>query len=131
MLHIKDNWGTTIANGLGFANWFGDNIFGSGKNTLDWDLNSLTPVWGDEGGWLNEIWPNPTGAYSQLATDPTRILHEGVHVMQSKFWGNSIFGTGWLPLYFFNHLNPFLEKINPWIYNYFERQAYSPKGWRL
>ena len=137
-LNIKDNWGTFLTNSIGLTSYAGNEIFGDGSASVGWDWGSLSPVWSNEGGWMNKIWNNPTGFYSQLAT-PLKsedVLHEGVHVMQSRFWGNSLWGLGWIPLYLYNHLWPAYygiswdinKKYSVWNFNWFELQAYGG-GW--
>jgi len=143
---IKDNWGTVIANAIGFSSWAGSHLFGSGDAGVSWDWKSLSLVWDNNGGWVNSVWPNPTGAYAPLATGNSDVIHEGHHIWQSRFWGDLLYGTGWLPLYFLNHLNPLtigkysavfnyfspipMPKPNPWIDNFFEQQAYDEIWYR-
>jgi RHS repeat-associated protein len=133
-LLIKDNWGTALANTIGATNYITNHLgslvgLGEGSATIDWDWTNLSPEWGGGGFWNKISGRWTTGAYTVLnLQDRNDLPHEFVHVFQSRFWGNSIFGIGWLPIYGLASLQAWATGKDIYEDNFFERQAQN--GWR-
>jgi hypothetical protein len=126
VLNLEDNVANAVFNGLGllttFTTWADKK---SPNGSIGWDWNSLSLKYNNVllrgliGGFAEA-----TGAYTLWNPTPSLLHAEGVHVWQSRIFGNSF-----LPVFFWNSLVALVEGNDSYFGNLFERQAHGYLGY--